>query len=39
LLMNDERFRAVPKILETPKDDEMTEDFENLAVLRGLVVR
>lgn len=37
LLMNDERFRAVPKILETPKDEKMTEDFENLAVLRGLI--
>lgn len=37
LLMNDKRFRAVPKILETPKDDEMTEDFENLAVLKNLI--
>jgi deoxyribonuclease IV len=39
LLMNDERFAAVPKILETPKDDKMTEDFENLAVLRGLIAQ
>jgi deoxyribonuclease-4 len=37
LLMNDDRFARVPKILETPKDDKMTEDFENLAILRGLV--
>lgn len=39
LLMNDERFRQIPKILETPKDDKMTEDFENLAVLRGLIAQ
>ncbi len=39
LLMTDERFRAIPKILETPKDDKMTEDFENLAVLRGLIAQ
>ncbi len=35
-LMNDDRFRAAPKILETPKgDDEVTADRENLARLRG----
>jgi deoxyribonuclease IV len=39
LLMNDERFKDVPKILETPKDDKMTEDFENLAILRGLIAQ
>lgn len=34
-LMTDERFRAVPKILETPKgDDLVTLDRENLARLR-----
>ncbi|HET6513320.1 MAG TPA: deoxyribonuclease IV, partial [Candidatus Kapabacteria bacterium] len=38
LLMNDPRFAQVPKILETPKDDKMTEDFENLAVLKRLVL-
>lgn len=38
LLMNDPRLAAIPKILETPKDDEMTEDYENLATLRGLIV-
>jgi deoxyribonuclease IV len=37
LLMNDPRLANVPKILETPKDKEMTEDFENLAVLRSLI--
>ena len=36
-LMNDERFRDVPKILETPKgDDGVSADRQNLAVLRGL---
>jgi len=34
-LMNDPRFRDVPKVLETPKDDDM--DAENLRVLRSLV--
>ena len=36
-LMNAERFRKVPKILETPKgDDLVAADRRNLAVLRGL---
>jgi deoxyribonuclease-4 len=39
LLMNDERFRNVPKILETPKGPEMKEDVRNMRVLRGLVRR
>lgn len=34
-LMNDPRFRDVPKVLETPKEDNM--DIENLRVLRSLV--
>ena len=33
-LMKDERFRAVPKILETPKENDM--DLVNLRILRGL---
>ncbi|MDP4200517.1 MAG: deoxyribonuclease IV [Bacteroidota bacterium] len=37
LLMNDKRFKLVPKILETPKDEKMTEDYTNLALLRGLI--
>jgi deoxyribonuclease-4 len=37
LLMNDKRFRNIPKILETPKDEAMTEDYENLAILKGLM--
>ena len=36
-LLRDERFAAVPKLLETPKDDDaLAADRRNLAVLRGL---
>ena len=38
LLMNDPRFARIPKVLETPKDKEMTEDMMNLKTLRNLVV-
>jgi deoxyribonuclease-4 len=37
LLMNDERFRAIPKILETPKGPEMKEDIKNMRVLKSLM--
>jgi deoxyribonuclease-4 len=37
LLMNDERFRAIPKILETPKEADMKEDVKNMKVLRSLM--
>jgi len=37
MLLNDPRFRALPMTLETPKGKEMTEDIENLAVLRSLI--
>jgi len=37
LLMNDERFRNIPKILETPKGPDMKEDVRNMRVLRSLV--
>jgi deoxyribonuclease-4 len=37
LLMNDDRFRTIPKILETPKGPEMKEDVMNLRVLRSMV--
>jgi deoxyribonuclease-4 len=37
LLMNDERFRAIPKILETPKGPEMKEDVKNMRVLKSLM--
>ena len=36
LLLADARFRAVPKVLETPKDPEPIADLRNLAVLRRL---
>ena len=38
LLLNDARFAAVPKVLETPKDPEPAADLRNLAVLRRLRV-
>jgi deoxyribonuclease IV len=37
LLMNDDRFRNIPKILETPKGPEMKEDVHNMKVLKSLV--
>ena len=37
LLMNDDRFKSIPKILETPKGPEMKEDVKNMRVLRSLV--
>lgn len=36
-IMNDERLRGIPKILETPKGKEQLEDLENLKMLRGLI--
>ncbi|MBM2840747.1 MAG: putative endonuclease 4 [Bacteroidetes bacterium] len=36
-LMNDPRFENIPKILETPKSEDMHEDIENLSVLRSLI--
>jgi deoxyribonuclease IV len=36
LLLNDARFAAVPKVLETPKEPEPAADLRNLAVLRRL---
>jgi deoxyribonuclease-4 len=36
LLLNDRRFRAVPKVLETPKEPAPVADLRNLAVLRRL---
>src|SRR3954462_9015212 len=35
--MRDKRFRKIPKVLETPKDKNLTEDIENLRTLRGLL--
>ena len=36
-LMNDPRLRHVPMVLETPKDNDCTEDVANLRTLRRLV--
>ncbi len=36
-LMNDESLRSVPMVLETEKDTAMSEDVENMRVLRSLV--
>jgi deoxyribonuclease-4 len=36
-LVNDPRFRGIPMTLETDKGPDLTEDKENLAVLRSLV--
>ncbi|HPI36924.1 MAG TPA: deoxyribonuclease IV [Ignavibacteriaceae bacterium] len=36
-IMNDERLKNIPKILETPKGKEQLEDLENLRILRSLI--
>ena len=36
-IMNDKRIENVPKILETPKGKEQTEDIENLKILKSLI--
>ena len=36
-LVNDRRFAAAPKILETPKGDDVKYDLMNLRTLRSLV--
>ncbi len=36
-IMNDKRIENVPKILETPKGKEQTEDIENLKTLKSLI--
>ncbi|MCX6137634.1 MAG: hypothetical protein NTV54_09100 [Ignavibacteriales bacterium] len=37
LLVNDTRFEHIPKILETPKSEDLHEDVENMRILRSLV--
>ncbi len=37
LLLNDARFKRIPKVLETPKTVETESDRENLRLLRSLV--
>lgn len=36
-LMNDKSLQNVPKVLETEKDKEMTEDVENMNILKSLI--
>jgi deoxyribonuclease IV len=36
-LLNDERFRRIPKVIETPKTIETESDRKNLALLRSLM--
>jgi deoxyribonuclease-4 len=36
-IMNDKRLIKTPKILETPKGEELLEDIENLKILRSLI--
>jgi len=37
LLVNDNRFTGIPKILETPKGPDLKEDIKNLKILRNLI--
>jgi deoxyribonuclease-4 len=37
-IMRSGEFAAIPKVLETPKEEDLKEDVENMRVLRGLVV-
>lgn len=36
-IVRDKRFKDVPKILETPKSDDLHEDIENLSLLRKML--
>ena len=36
-IMRDRRFAKIPKVLETPKGEELREDVANLKTLRGLI--
>jgi deoxyribonuclease IV len=36
-IVNDKRLNKIPMVLETPKEEELLEDIENLRILRGLV--
>ncbi len=38
-LMNDERLKHIPKILETPKGKEQKEDIMNIDVLKNLIAQ
>ena len=39
LLLNDQRFRHHPMVLETPKGKDLKEDKKNLKVLRSLIAK
>lgn len=36
-LLNDRRMARIPMILETPKDEDLHQDIENLKILRSLI--
>jgi deoxyribonuclease-4 len=36
-IVNDKRLKNIPLILETPKEDDLKDDIENLRILRSLV--
>ena len=36
-IVNDRKLKKVAMILETPKEDDLKEDIENLKILRGLI--
>ena len=36
-IVNDKKLKHIPMILETPKEEDLLDDIENLKVLRGLV--
>jgi deoxyribonuclease IV len=36
-IMRDQRFRKIPKVLETPKGKDLAEDVQNLTTLRALI--
>ncbi len=36
-IMRDQRFREIPKVLETPKGKDLAEDVQNLKTLRALL--
>lgn len=37
LIMNDERLKRIPKIIETPKGKDMKDDINNLKILKNLI--
>ena len=35
--MNDPRFFDIPKVLETPKNEDLAEDAHNMKILKNLL--